>query len=199
MLCFACQLRISGRALKEMDLNMKMNVVQHLMRLIQIEPEGVKGVRGGTNCNFWFLNTIEVTCAFSFPLLSYHSLTVSLERDHKMPLPAISIIERKQDVSSPRSVAPFFLAKLFAALSLLSFLGLRWMKCLTTLSIFINVATRGQASIVWLSFCLSEGPFAILASLCGAVRRPLCHIFLALSRWRRRRRPFAFFFFEGRQ
>lgn len=42
---------------------------------------------------------------------------------------------------------------------------------------------------VWGSFCnISQ------LVRCGAVRRPLCHIFLALSRWRRRRRPFAFFF-----
>lgn len=84
---------------------------------------------------------------------------------------------------------PFFLRNSFAALSgaLFSFsflfLGrtrLRWMKCLTTLSIFINVATRGQATIVCLS--VWEGPLAILASLPASL---VSHLFWALSRWRR--------------
>lgn len=111
-----------------------------------------------------------------------------------MPLPAISIIERKQDVSSPCEYGrhPFFGETVCSPLwrPLFSFLlgrtRLRWMKCLTTLSIFINVATRGQATIVCLSLrmsvCLTEGPYAVLASLRAALRRPLCHIFLALSR-----------------
>lgn len=56
------------------------------------------------------------------------------------------------------------------------------MKCLTTLSIFINVATRGQASIVWLSFCLSEGPFCNISQLvqCGATSL-VSHLFSSIK------------------